>query len=188
MTLCQLCDSYKKTTSKGEKNKIISKIFKQYNGLITSYSFKLHKKFFTVFDVEDFQEIIKLGIWRGIIERKGTEPYNRSIFRCVRSEVSRALQPLYAKKNYSMYNNSSFNDDIYDMHTKIFSDFETDFAIKQDLDKAVSQLSSNCKDVIELVLYGFSLKEIQEDKNISVYYYFKQAKKELLHLLGVGYL
>jgi len=188
MTLCQLCDSFNTVTSSYDKNKIIEKIFKKYTGLINSYSFRLHKKFYTTFDVEDLQEIIKTGIWRGVVERKGTELYKKSIFRCVRSEVSRALQPLYAKKNYSLYNNAQFDDDIYDMHTKAFKDFETEWVIEQDMEKAVSQLSNNCKEIVCLFLNGFSLKEIQQDKDISVYYYFKQAKKELLNILGVGYL
>lgn len=186
MTLQQLYFLYKSTNSDYKKNKVLENVFKRYKSMIESKAVKFSKKFGRTFEVEDFISVMQFGICRAFSEKRCDSPIEKDIFKWMRHELSRMIQPLFSKKNGVLYE----SDYIEDISEELPVCYEKEWIVRHDIKTAIHKLSNICKKIIILFINGFNIREIALSLRMiesTAYYKFSQAREHLKILLGPEY-
>lgn len=174
---------FKLARSNSRKDMVLRKAFGLYENAIRSKAVSLNKKFY-IHDTEDFISIMQFGIFRGFNEKKHGEPLKKSIFRKMRSELSKFLQPFFSKKNSLWYedflpDNADYAEESSDCLDKII--------FMEDMRRALQKLSDIAQHVISLWLEGNTIKTISSILKLArstIYYHIEKSKKVLRESLG----
>lgn len=200
-TIEVLYDSYITESKIFYKDRILSKILKEYDPLVKNYCVRYH---FCDVEGDDIKQHVYVGIIKGINDKYPDETARNSIFRNIRKEINNyIIRPWKSKKSSQgkdcLYNDfldveseDPYQDRISEVSGICNPIWNEDRAILQmDLEDVIEELNPIQQNIIKMWLDGFGIGRIQNEVlstnsefRTLAYYHFNQCKdlmKRSLH-------